>query len=205
SGIDLPVLGRAARTSGQPSRDAQSCQSTVVFSGLAGAAPLFPSDCSWSSHSHPGDNRSRRDPLFSCEYPRQAALGRKPHSAIPGVRTCGVRHTWVPDHFPCLDSNCAYGCCNWICHLRSFSRPKPRALVGVPEDSNASLVGYGLVHRRVPLPDSCRNLLPRPWLVLGLALELTCLSKRWEKSRSAFGSCSPCRAYFSLPSWLSHR
>ena len=49
----------------------------------------------------------------------------------------------------------------------------------------AAVVGDDLVHRRRPDAHGGRNFFPWPGLVLGLALELKCLLKRWEKSQIA--------------------
>ena len=73
---------------------------------------------------------------------------------------------------------------------RSASIPyfNPTGDFAIPEISGvapAAVVGDDLVHRRRPDAYGGRDFFPGPGLVLGLALEMKCLLKTWEKSQNA--------------------
>ena len=66
-----------------------------------------------------------------------------------------------------------------------FQSHQRLAIPEVPGLAAAAVVGDDLVHRRRPDAHGGRDFFQGPGLVLGLALEMKCLLKRWEKSQNA--------------------
>ena len=59
------------------------------------------------------------------------------------------------------------------------------AIPEIPGIAAAAVVGDDLVHRRRPDAHGGRDFFQGAGMVLGLALEMKCLLKRWEKSQNA--------------------